>query len=109
VAVLIRASPGVAAGWATPGRRALLAALAALIVTAATAARHEVSNNYVLLAQAFVHGQIPIAWPGEWIDALPYHGRYYVIEGPLPAVLLVGRAVRQRRSDRSDRPLVCGK
>ena len=89
MALLIRAFPGVAAAWATTGRRALLAALAALFVTAATAGHHEFGNNYVLLAQAFVHRQIPIAWPGDWVDALPYHGRYYVIEGPLPAVLLL--------------------
>jgi hypothetical protein len=34
-------------GWATPGRRALLAVLVALIVTAATSGHHEFGNNYV--------------------------------------------------------------
>ncbi len=46
-------------------------------------------NNYVLLAQAFLHGHIAIDWPGAYIDALPYNGLHYVIEAPLPALLLV--------------------
>jgi hypothetical protein len=46
-------------------------------------------NNFVLLAQAFAHGHTWIAWPGSYIDALPYNGQYYVIEGPMPAVLLL--------------------
>jgi hypothetical protein len=51
--------------------------------------RNSPYNNYVLLAQAFAHGSAAIAWPGGWIDALPFGGQYYIIEGPLPAVLLV--------------------
>lgn len=46
-------------------------------------------DNYVLLAQALLHGHAWIAWPGSYIDALQYHGRYYIIEAPLPAILLV--------------------
>ncbi len=46
-------------------------------------------NNYVLLAQAFLHGHIWIDWPGSYIDALPYNGQHWIIEAPLPAVLLV--------------------
>jgi len=30
-----------------------------------------------------------IDWPGTYIDALPYNGHYFVIEGPLPALLLM--------------------
>lgn len=58
-------------------------------------------NNFVLLADAFRHGHVWIDWPGAYIDALRYHGRYYVIEAPLPAVLLLpavmlaGTAVNQ--------------
>lgn len=36
-----------------------------------------------------MHGHAWIAWPGPYIDALAYNGRHYVIEGPLPAVLLI--------------------
>ena len=46
-------------------------------------------NNFVLLADAFRHGRVWIDWPGAYIDALRYGGRYYVIEAPLPAVLLL--------------------
>ncbi|MBD5655982.1 MAG: hypothetical protein IAI50_12495, partial [Candidatus Eremiobacteraeota bacterium] len=46
-------------------------------------------DNYVLLADAFRHGRVWIDWPGSYIDALPYAGRYYVIEAPLPALLLL--------------------
>ena len=46
-------------------------------------------NNYVLLADAFLHGHAWITWPGAYIDALAYNGRHYVIEAPLPAVLLL--------------------
>jgi len=46
-------------------------------------------NNYVLLAQAFLHGHVWIDWPGAYIDALAYNGAHYVIEAPLPALLLL--------------------
>jgi hypothetical protein len=46
-------------------------------------------NNYVLLADAFRHGRVWIDWPGSYIDALSYAGRYYVIEAPMPAILLL--------------------
>jgi len=70
--------------------RAAVAALVALAVAAIAAhGRATPYNNYVLLAQAFLRGEIAIAWPGAYIDALPYGGRYWVIEAPLPAVLLL--------------------
>jgi hypothetical protein len=42
-----------------------------------------------LLADAFAHGHAWINWPGAYIDALGYNGRHYIIEGPLPALLLL--------------------
>src|ERR1700729_3170871 len=64
---------------------------AAFVAFAATAfashLRPTPYNNYVLLAQAFAHGHGGIDWPGAYIDALGYGGRYYVIEAPLPAPL----------------------
>ncbi|MBV8196725.1 MAG: hypothetical protein JO263_01200 [Candidatus Eremiobacteraeota bacterium] len=70
---------------------AYLAALAAFVATAALSRLHATPyNNFVLLAQAFLHGHAWIDWPGNYIDALRYtDGRYYVIEAPLPAVLLL--------------------
>ncbi|MBV8117404.1 MAG: hypothetical protein JOZ01_05475, partial [Candidatus Eremiobacteraeota bacterium] len=69
---------------------AYVAGLAALLVTALVShLRATPYNNYVLLAQAFLHGHAWIDWPGEYIDALGYAGQHYVIEAPLPAILLV--------------------
>jgi hypothetical protein len=46
-------------------------------------------NNYVLLANAWLEGHPWIHFPGDWIDAMPYHGKAYIVEAPLPAVILL--------------------
>lgn len=46
-------------------------------------------NNYVLLANAWLEGHPWIHFPGDWIDAMPFHGKAYIVEAPLPAVILV--------------------
>lgn len=51
--------------------------------------RSTVYNNYVLLADALWHGHTWIDWPGPYIDALSYEGKRYVIEAPIPALLLM--------------------
>jgi hypothetical protein len=63
--------------------------LATLLIIISTGLRATPYNNYVLLADAFLHGHVWIRWPGPSIDALLYHGRYYIIEAPLPAILLL--------------------
>ena len=69
---------------------AYVAGLVAFVVTALISRLHPTPyNNFVLLAQALLHGHAWIDWPGAYIDALPYGGRYYVIEAPLPALLLL--------------------
>ena len=69
---------------------AYVAGFAALIVTALVShLRASPYNNFVLLAQAFLQGHVWIDWPGAYIDALGYAGRHYVIEAPLPAILLM--------------------
>lgn len=71
-------------------RRAYAAGLVAFAVTALIShLRPTPYNNFVLLAQALLHGRTWIDWPGPYIDALQYAGRYYVIEGPLPAILML--------------------
>lgn len=71
-------------------RPAYVAAFVAFVVTAvASQLRATPYNNFVLLAQALLAGHTWIDWPGTYIDALPYNGHYFVIEGPLPALLLV--------------------
>ena len=63
--------------------------IACFAILAAAGFRATPYNNFVLLADAFRHGHVWIDWPGAYIDALRYRGRYYVIEAPLPAVLLL--------------------
>ena len=46
-------------------------------------------NNYVLLANAWLEGHAWIHFPGDWIDAMPFHGKAYIVEAPLPALLLL--------------------
>jgi hypothetical protein len=64
-------------------------AIAFVAIVVVAHGRSSPYNNYVLLAQAWLHGHAWITWPGAYIDALPYHGQYYVIEAPLPAILLL--------------------
>jgi hypothetical protein len=70
-------------------RSAVAAFLAFAIALVVSHFRSSPYNNYVLLADAFVHGHTWINWPGAYIDALGYNGKHYVIEGPLPAILLI--------------------
>ncbi len=63
-----------------------VATIAVLLVAGFRATPYD---NYVLLADALRHGRVWIDWPGPYIDALRYNGRYYVIEAPLPALLLL--------------------
>ena len=71
-------------------RFASIAGLVAFAIAALSAhGRSSPYDNYVLLANAMLHGGTAIDWPGAYIDALPYNGRHYVIEAPLPAILLL--------------------
>ena len=73
-----RIKPSVIAGF-----------VAFFIIEIVSHGRSSAYNNYVLLAQAFLHNHVAIDWPGAYIDALPYRGAHYVIEAPMPAVLLL--------------------
>jgi hypothetical protein len=64
-------------------------AIACAVIAVAAHARSSPYDNYVLLARAWLGGHAWIDWPGAYIDALRYQGHYYVIEAPLPAVLLL--------------------
>jgi hypothetical protein len=47
-------------------------------------------NNYVWEADGWLRGYTYLPhFPGDYIDAIPYHGRAYVYEAPFPAVLLL--------------------
>ena len=71
-------------------RRSIAAGVAAALITLIVGHfRSTPYNNDVLLADALLHGHTWISWPGPYIDALAYGGQHYVIEGPVPAILLL--------------------
>ena len=67
----------------------ITAIVATVLILISSGLRTTPYNNYVLLANALLHGHVWIDWPGPAIDALAYMGKYYVIEAPLPALLLL--------------------
>jgi hypothetical protein len=70
---------------------AVLAGLLAVVVLGVFSGfRATVFDNFVWLADAWLQGKPYLPhFPGDWIDAVPYHGRAYVIEAPFPAVLML--------------------
>ena len=80
--------------WAivsAPRALPFIAGLVAIVLTyIASHGRSTPYNNYVLLADAFRHGRIWIDWPGDAVsDALLWNGQRYVIEAPVPALLML--------------------
>lgn len=46
-------------------------------------------NNYVLFADALLHGRLWIDWPGSFIDAVLFEGHRYIVNDPVPGILMV--------------------
>ncbi|GAC1539236.1 MAG: hypothetical protein NVS2B17_14260 [Candidatus Velthaea sp.] len=70
--------------------RTVIVGVAAFIITALFAhGRVSPYNNYVLFADALLHGHLWITWPGEFIDAVLFEGHRYIVNDPVPGVLLV--------------------
>jgi len=46
-------------------------------------------NNYVRLADAIRHGHLWIDYPGRWMDAALYNGKYYTVDAPFPALVML--------------------
>ena len=70
--------------------RAWLIGFAGFVVTAAFAhGRATPYNNYVLFADALLHGRMWIDWPGDYIDAVLFDGHRYIVNDPLPGLMLV--------------------
>ncbi len=69
----------------------LAAGIAAFVVTLiASHLRSTPYDNYVLFADALVHGRLWIDWPGPYIDAvLGPDGHRYIVNDPLPALFLI--------------------
>ena len=71
-------------------RRALWAGIAgALVVAIVSSLRPTPYNNYVLFADALLHGRLWIDWPGPYIDAVAWHGHRFIINDPVPGLLLI--------------------
>ena len=72
-------------------RDAIIVALVVTIAFSLTSGLKPTSfNNFVWLADAWLHGHLFLPhFPGNYIDAMPYHGRAWVVEAPTPAILLV--------------------
>jgi hypothetical protein len=71
-------------------RRAWIVGVIGFAITAAFAhGRSSPYNNYVLFADALLHGRIWIDWPGPYIDAVLFEDRRYIVNDPVPGLLLL--------------------
>jgi hypothetical protein len=71
------------------GRNFYVFAIALIIYLVSTGFKNTLYNNHVLLADAFLHGRVWIENQPPGIDALFYGQHWYIIEGPMPAILLL--------------------
>ena len=72
--------------------RAVTIPIALAVTAALLLCNHAVPtryNNHVILADAFRHGRVWVDRQGPHIDALLYAGKYYIIEGPMPALAML--------------------
>jgi hypothetical protein len=74
----------------SPFGRACLFGLVALLITALpTHLEASPFNNYVVLANAFLHHHVWIDWPNEKVDAVLFAGKHFVVNDPVPSLLLL--------------------
>jgi hypothetical protein len=74
----------------TASGRSVLAGAVAVALTALpshVAPTHY--NNYVLFANALLHHRLWIDWPGPAIDAVLWKGQRYIVNDPVPGLLLL--------------------
>ncbi len=79
-------------GWflnTAPGRALLAGAVAAALTALPSRVAPTHYNNYVLFADALLHHRLWIDWPGPAIDAVLWNGRRYIVNDPVPGLLLV--------------------
>ena len=46
-------------------------------------------NNFVRLADAFLHGRLYLTENISWLELAHLHGKYYIVPPPMPAILLL--------------------
>lgn len=70
-------------------RAGVVAACAFIISMLFAHGRSTPYNNYVLFADALLHGHLWINWPGPYIDAVLFEGHRYIVNDPVPGLVLV--------------------
>ncbi len=65
--------------------------IGAIVAMLAAHARHTPYDNYVLFADALLHGRLWIdpLWPGPAIDAVLFEGHRYIVNDPVPGLLIL--------------------
>jgi hypothetical protein len=46
-------------------------------------------DNYTLFASGLLHGHLWIDWPGPYIDAVLFEGHRYIVNDPVPGILML--------------------
>jgi hypothetical protein len=70
-------------------RALIVGAIGFLLCLAFAHGRSTPYNNYTLFADALLHGRLWIDWPGGYIDAVLAGGHRYIVNDPIPGVLMV--------------------
>src|ERR1700737_3088262 len=63
--------------------------LAFAIFLVSSGFKHTAYDGYVLMAQAWLDGRLWVVNPPSSVDAIYWAGHHYIIEGPMPAILLL--------------------
>jgi len=72
------------------GRAILAGVIAVLLCALPSRVAPTIYNNYVLFADALLHHHLWISnWPGPRIDAVLFHGHRYIVNDPVPGLLLL--------------------
>lgn len=81
----------ISAMWTRQSARSsLLAGLAGFFVyEVSREPGAQVYNQYVRLADSFLHGKLYVIDPAPWLELVTYHGHKYSHQGVLPAILLM--------------------
>lgn len=46
-------------------------------------------NNFVRLADAFLHGRLYLTHDVSWLEIVHFHGKYFIVPPPFPALLIL--------------------
>ena len=68
----------------------LIIMLVALLIFLLTKGPSPGQNHFVYLAEAFLHGRLDVTGGGTVLaEIVPYHGNFYVVYPPMPAIILL--------------------